>query len=90
MLYGGHDETVGHEADEALEVEGWGQIRGGSVGNEWFVVEGVFVIERADFDGEGVVWVGTAFADGSLSDGGYELGGCVGYATKDGVGDHGR
>lgn len=47
VLERGHEEAVGHEAGEALEVEGWGEGGGGGEG-------GGFFFQVGEFDGYGV------------------------------------
>lgn len=64
-----HEETVGHEAGQALKVEWWRELLG--VGNEIARWPGVFLGEFLDFDREEIVLV--AFAGGALLDGGQAL-----------------
>ena len=80
VLNGRHEETVGHEADRALEVKGRREllrVRDDIVFGPW-----VAAVEVVDFDRKEVVFAGAAFAVGALADCCQGLGYCVCDATK--------
>ena len=77
-----HDETVGHEAGQALKVKrGWEAL---AVGDQVFFRPGDFAVQLVNLDCEAVDFgVGAAgSADGVLAHGCEELGDCVCDATE--------
>lgn len=80
VLDGRHEETVGHEADCALEVKGRRELL--RIRDDLMVGPRVAAVEVVDLDGEEVV-LACAFADRTLADGSQGLGYCVCDTTQD-------
>ena len=76
-----HKETVGHEADCALKIEGRRQLL--RIGDDIVIGPRVATVEVMDLDCKEVILACAAFANSALADGGQSLSYCVCNTTKD-------